>query len=137
MPDFFVAKPPNAESAQDAQHPALAQIRALNSQQPQAPNPDHLRQLMYMLQAADALNTSDFLKSQPGSFETDPLLRGVAKPGNPLPMAAAFGLEDLIMNLLTRHSPKAQHNAELTQALLNAGGILKTNARAAKDTVKP
>lgn len=125
---YLPTPPPAPNALQDA----IAQIRGVNDSGQQGVPPDKLKTLMMLLQGADALNTADFLK-RPGTFETDPLMKPFARAGNPLPMMGAYGLEDLLMSLLTRHNPKMQHAAEMTQILQNAGGLLKTNTQAARD----
>ena len=118
------------------QAPLQTAVSTLGAQPSPPPQPDHIRNLMYALQAADAMNTQDFLR-RPGTFETDPMMKPFAHAGNPLPMLGAYGLEDLLMNMLTRHSAKARKDAELSQIMMNAGGLLKTNAQAAHDNVNP
>lgn len=107
---------------------ALAPLRA-QAQQQQQMDPDHLRTLMMLLQGADALNTADYMR-RPYSHETDPLMRPFAVAGNPVPMLGAFGLEDLLMHML---GPKTRKAAELSQILMNAGGLLKTQRSVDQD----
>lgn len=124
--------PPRDPATPNPLQDAISQIQGVNEQQPQQIAPDKLRTLMMLLQGADALNTSDFLR-RPGTFETDPLMKPFAHAGNPLPMMGAYGLEDLLMSLFTRHNPRLQKAAETMQILQNAGGLLRTNAQAAHD----
>lgn len=95
----------------------------VSAQQQPAHGSQLLRTLMMLLQGADALNTSNFLK-KPGTYETDPLMKPFAQGGNPLPMMGAYGMEDRAIGALP--SAGAQNNASLLQILLNLGGLLRT-----------
>lgn len=124
-PGIFAAAPTQPNPQQDA----FAAIRQAAAQvQPPTP-PQHAQMsplvhtLLSVLQGADAMNTANFLR-QPGTFETDPLMKPFARPGNPGPMLGAYGLEDKAMGLLP--TTGRQNTVGLAQALLNLLGILKT-----------
>lgn len=100
-------------------------VQQAQPQQQAAPaqgNPT-LRALMMLLQGADSINTSNFLK-KPGTYETDPLMKPFAQAGNPLGMMGAYGMEDKAIGALP--SAGAQNNASILQILLNLAGLART-----------
>ena len=107
----------------EALRQAVQQVQPPQQQQPQARGNGLLRILMMLAQGADSVNTANFLR-KPGTFETDPLMRPFAQPGNPLPMMGAYGAEDRAINQLP--SAGKQNNANLLQLLLNIAGLIHT-----------